>query len=112
LSYPERFKNRLKPLDLVQTRGLTFHKPDMHKFPSLKLAYEAAKKGGSAPCVLNASNEIAVKAFLDGKIKFTDIPVIIEKLLSRHKRIAFPSLDEIDRIEKWVEEEVDRFCYR
>jgi 1-deoxy-D-xylulose-5-phosphate reductoisomerase len=110
LSFPERYESMLKPLDLVSIRNLTFHKPDMNKFPSLGLAYKAAKEGGSAPCVLNSSNEIAVKAFLEGRIKFTDIPVIIEKILSRHKRIEFPSLEEIEEIEDWVKEEVEEFC--
>ncbi len=110
LSYPERHKSALKPLDLVGMRSLTFHKPAVNKFPSLKLAYAAAKEGGSAPSVLNASNEMAVKAFLEGRIKFTDIQVIIEKVLSRHKRIGPPSLKQIEEIEKWTELEVERFC--
>lgn len=110
LSHPERHKSALKPLDLVDMRSLTFHKPDVNKFPSLKLTYAAAKEGGSAPCVLNVSNEMAVKAFLEGRIKFTDIPVIIEKVLSRHKRIGPPSLKQIEEIEKWTESEVERFC--
>lgn len=110
LSYPERHKSRLKQLDLANVHKLTFHKPNMDKFPSLKLAYEAARKGGSATCVLNASNEAAVKAFLGGRIKFTDIPRIIEKLLSQHKRIEFPSLREIEEIERWAKEEVEEFC--
>ena len=110
LSYPERHKNTLKQLDLISIQKLTFHKPDINKFPSLRLAYEAAKKGGSANCVLNSSNEAAVKAFLAGKIKFTDIPKIIEKVLSRHRRVEFPSLEQIEEMEKWVEREVDKFC--
>jgi 1-deoxy-D-xylulose-5-phosphate reductoisomerase len=76
----------------------------------LELAYEAAKKGGSIPSVLNSSNEMAVRAFLGGRIRFTDITLIIERLLKQHKRIEFPSLEEIERIEKWVKEEVERFC--
>ncbi len=110
LSYPERYKSGLKRLDMIGIPSLTFHKPDMNKFPSLRLAYEAAKKGGSAPCALNASNELAVKAFLESRIKFTDIPLIVEKVLSRHKKIEFPTLKEIFEIEKWVKEEVERFC--
>ncbi|MDD5680338.1 MAG: 1-deoxy-D-xylulose-5-phosphate reductoisomerase [Candidatus Omnitrophica bacterium] len=110
LSYPERYENSLKPLDLSKVGKLTFDKPDTVKFTSLKIAYEAAKEGGSAPCVLNASNETAVKAFLAGKVKFTDIPVIIEKVLSKHKKIEFPSLEEIEAIGRWAEEEVERFC--
>ena len=112
LSYPERYESRLKPLDFISVSNLTFHKPDMNKFPSLRLAYEAAGEGGSAACVLTAANEMAVRAFLRGKIRFTDIPAIIEKLLSVHKRIESPSLDEIEEIEKWVKEQIKgyKFC--
>jgi len=110
LSYPERYKSRLRQLDLANIYKLTFHRPDMNKFPSLRLAYEAAREGGSTTCVLNSSNEAAVKAYLEGKIDFTDIPIIIEKLLSQHRKIKFPSLDEIEEIETWVEQEVERFC--
>jgi len=111
LSYPKRYKSELKQLDLIKIRRLTFYKPDVNKFPSLKLAYEAAREGGSATAVLNSSNEAAVRAFLHNKIKFTDIPIIIEKLLSHHKRIEFPTLSEIEAIEEWVKSEVERFCY-
>ncbi len=110
LSYPERYRSMLKPLDLTNTQGLTFDKPDIDKFPSLRLAYKAAKRGGSAPCVLNSSNEMAVRAFLRGSIRFTDIPLIIEKVLSQHRRIEFPSLEEIRKIEEWVKEKVEAFC--
>ncbi|MBL7071140.1 MAG: 1-deoxy-D-xylulose-5-phosphate reductoisomerase [Candidatus Omnitrophica bacterium] len=110
LSYPERFENSLKKLDLTNIKKLSFYKPDLKKFPSLQLAYDAARDGGSAPSVLNSSNEAAVDAFLRSKIKFTDIPKIIEKMLSKHKRIEFPSLDDIDEIERWVESEVGKFC--
>jgi len=110
LSYPERHKNGLRPLDLAGIRNLTFHRPDMVKFPSLGLAYSAAKAGGSAPCVLSSANEMAVRAFLRGRIRFTDIARIVENALSRHKRVDFPSLDEIRRIEDWAKEEVKQFC--
>lgn len=110
LSYPERIKSDLETLNLKNIRKLSFYKPDMSKFPSLRLAYEAAKKGGSAACVLNSSNEAAVNAFLEGKIDFTDISKIIERLLSRHKKVEFPSLEEIEEIEDWAKEEVKKFC--
>lgn len=110
LCYPNRRENKLKCLDLVDIGALSFHRPDKVKFPALRLAYESAKEGGSAPSALNASNEACVRAFLDGNIDFTEIPVIIENVLARHKRIEFPSLDEIGSISKWAEEEVKRFC--
>ena len=110
LSYPARYESGLRPLDLASVRSLTFYKPDMDKFPSLGLAYKAAKEGGSAPCVLNVSNEMAVHAFLRGRIRFTDISLIIEKVLSRHKKIKFPSLEDIRQIQEWTEREVEKFC--
>ena len=110
LSYPARYENRLKRLDLTEIEELSFFKPDKGKFPALRLAYEAAKAGGSAPCVLNAANEACVRAFLARKIDFASIPVIIESVLSKHKKIEFPSLDEIESIGRWAESEVDRFC--
>ncbi|VAX16112.1 1-deoxy-D-xylulose 5-phosphate reductoisomerase [hydrothermal vent metagenome] len=81
LGYPDRLKLDLKSLSLPQMKKLTFAEPDTKKFPCLALAYEALKLGGSTPCVLNAANEIAVNAFLNGKIKFTDIPRVIEKTI-------------------------------
>lgn len=108
LTYPERYESSLRPLDLIAIGKLTFTKPDTGKFPLLKLGYEAARAGGSIPSVLNVSNEIAVKAFLAGRIKFTEIQVIIEKVLSKHKKIEFPSLDEIDAMGGWAEEEVSK----
>lgn len=110
LSYPDRCENKLKRLDLAEMGKLSFSGPDKVKFPALRLAYEAAKEAGSAPCVLNASNEAAVKAFLIGRIDFTAIPVIIEKVLAKHKKIEFPSLDEVDAIGRWAELEVERYC--
>lgn len=71
-------------LDLTKMSGLTFFEPDTKKFPALRLAREALEAGGKAPCVLNAANEIAVAAFLEGQIKFLDIPRIVESALDQH----------------------------
>ena len=103
-SYPRRIKSVLPGLDFVKLGKFTFAPPDMKKFPCLKMAYEAAKKGGSQPVVLNASNEEAVVAFLDRKIKFTMIPKIIEKVMSAHKSKSEPSLNEILQIDAWARE--------
>lgn len=80
LFYPKRRDQLIEPLEYTNMT-LTFEKPDMKRFPALSLAYEAGRKGGSMPAVLNAANEVAVNAFLKGKIKFTDIPKIIEKTM-------------------------------
>lgn len=105
LTYPERFPNPLKRLDLIKIKKLTFQKPDTKRFPCLKLAYKAARIGGTAPAVLNAANEIAVSLFLKRKIGFMKIPKMIEKVLKRHKPIKKPTLDEILKADAWARKE-------
>jgi 1-deoxy-D-xylulose-5-phosphate reductoisomerase len=81
LHYPERADVPVKPLDLAELGQLTFESPDEDAFPCLRLAREAGKQGGTAPCVLNAANEVAVQAFLDGELSFTGIADVIERAL-------------------------------
>ncbi len=95
LSWPDRIENDLPGLDLAGMKQLTFFQPDMKKFESLQLAYEAGKSEGTAPSVLNAANEIAVSAFLDNTIRFTDISRIVSSVLKRHKPVKQPTLEEI-----------------
>ncbi len=83
LAYPERIAAGVKALDLFSVGRLDFSAPDFERFPCLNLAYEALKAGGAAPAVLNAANEIAVAAFLESTILFTQIPQVIEKTLSQ-----------------------------
>ncbi len=78
LAFPERFDSGAEPLDLFAVRQLNFQVPDFERFPNLRLAYEAVRAGGIMPAVLNAANEVAVAAFLEGRIRFTSIPGIIE----------------------------------
>ena len=85
LHYPERADVPVAPLDLPALGQLTFEAPDEQSFPCLRLAREAARAGGTAPCVLNAANEVAVKAFLDGQIAFTAIAEVIERALAAHE---------------------------
>jgi 1-deoxy-D-xylulose-5-phosphate reductoisomerase len=82
LNHPDRVDVPVRPLDLVELGALTFEAPDLDAFPCLRLAREAAEAGGTAPCVLNAANEIAVHAFLAGDLSFTGIPRVIESTLS------------------------------
>ncbi|NYE58527.1 1-deoxy-D-xylulose-5-phosphate reductoisomerase [Carboxydothermus ferrireducens] len=82
LTYPERFPNNLPGLNLTEIGVLSFEKPDYERFPALKLAIQAGKAGNIYPAVLNAANEIAVEAFLAGKIKFLEIAQIVEKVLN------------------------------
>jgi 1-deoxy-D-xylulose-5-phosphate reductoisomerase len=82
LSYPERWTNRALSLDPLRMGSLDFSAPDMGKFPCLRLAYEAAQSGGSVPCVLNAANEVAVAAFLAGRMSFGRIAGVIGETLA------------------------------
>src|SRR4029079_668081 len=81
LNYPERADVELPTLDLADLGELTFEAPDLDAFPCLRLAREAGEAGGTAPCVLNAANEVAVESFLAGEIGFTAIPAVIERTL-------------------------------
>ncbi len=82
LAWPERIDSGVAPLDVIGLARLEFEAPDLDRFPGLRLAYDAAKQGGTAPAILNAANEVAVEAFLDGRIRFTDIARTIEHCLN------------------------------
>lgn len=97
LSYPCRYHKAFDQLDLIKAGILTFEAPDMEAFPSLRIAIDCGKAGGTLPCVFNAANEEAVYAFLDNKIKYLDIPYITEKVASLHKNIATPCIEDIER---------------
>ena len=81
MAWPERFESGVEPLNIFDVRRMDFEEPNLERFPCLRLAYEAINKGGIMPTVLNAANEIAVEAFLNEQIRFTDIPVIIEQCM-------------------------------
>jgi 1-deoxy-D-xylulose-5-phosphate reductoisomerase len=108
LSYPERIPLKLPPLDLCSIGSLTFEEPDLQRFPCLKLAYAAIAAGGVAPAVLNAANEIAVEAFLGGKIPFLAIPKIIEAVLDRHDPLVPVHLDDILHADRFARVEARR----
>ncbi len=109
LSYPERWgNNKLPGLDLIKTKQLDFEAPDYARFPCLRLALEAGKKGGTYPAVLCAADEVAVTLFLEGRLKFTGIPVTIEKVLSTHQAVAQPSLEEVLAADLWARTEARR----
>lgn len=96
LSWPERFDYTFEQLDLVKAGTLTFEEPDTEAFPSLKIAVECGKAGGTLPCVFNAANEEAVYAFLADKIKYLDIPYITAKVTEQHKNILQPCIEDIE----------------
>ena len=95
LSWPERYDYAFDQLDLVKTGALTFEAPDLEAFPSLKIAIDCGKAGGTLPCAFNAANEEAVYAFLAGKIKYLDIPYITATVTERHQNILQPAIDDI-----------------
>jgi 1-deoxy-D-xylulose-5-phosphate reductoisomerase len=99
LHHPERVDVPVPTLDLARVGALTFEPPDLDAFPCLRLSREAAMAGGTGPCVLNAANEVAVHAFLGGRLPFMGIPAVIEQTLERvpAARVhAFDSLYEAD----------------
>jgi len=95
LAWPKRIDAGVKPLDFYAMSNLTFEAPDYERFPCLRLATEALKTGGTAPCVLNAANEVAVDAFLNGKIRFTDIALVIEQTMGIFDFSSADTLDDI-----------------
>lgn len=108
LSWPERIYTDWESLDLVKAGSLTFREPDHQKYPCMQLAYAAGRARGSMPAVLNAANEEAVALFLAEKIKFLDIPRLIESTCDRHQsnNSSHPSLEEIIAADKWARETV------
>ena len=103
ITYPERFEGiKSKSFSFAQIARLDFEKPDYEKFPTVKLAYEMGKSGGTATVCLNAANEEAVFAFLDGRIKLYDIYTITQKMCAQHKVVSNPSIDEIFEIDNEI----------
>jgi len=105
LSYPKRFPLETKRLNLAEIKNLSFEKPNLELFPCLKYAYDAGKLGGTMPAVLNAANEVAVHSFLNKKIKFNEIPIIIKKMMDSHNVIKNPDLSQILDVDKKTKEE-------
>ena len=95
LSYPSRLHTEARPMRLEDYATLTFERPDMEKFPLLGYAFDAIRKGGTMPCILNAANEIAVQAFLEGRIRFTDMPVIALKTMEATPWSDTPDLETL-----------------
>ncbi|HEU4401120.1 MAG TPA: 1-deoxy-D-xylulose-5-phosphate reductoisomerase [Candidatus Polarisedimenticolia bacterium] len=100
LGYPERFPGPVPGPDLSEPLTLEFFPVDRARFPSLGLAYDALKAGGSAPAALNAANEVAVQAFLEGRLGFPGIPVLVEKVLERHERFPVHSIEEVLEVDR------------
>lgn len=103
LTYPLHAGRVIEPLDLTKAGALEFRKPDFARFPCLGLAREAAGKGGGLPAVLSAADEVAVAAFTEGRIKFTDIARVVERTMAAHEVTGgLPGLQEIVEIDAWA----------
>jgi 1-deoxy-D-xylulose-5-phosphate reductoisomerase len=104
MAHPRRLPAPIAPLDLAALAQLTFASVDSAKYPCLGLAYEAGRRGGTYPTVLNAANEVAVQRFLDGDLGFTIIAALIAAALEAHTPHAVPSLDEVLEADRWARE--------
>jgi 1-deoxy-D-xylulose-5-phosphate reductoisomerase len=110
LFYPNRTINNFSRLELTKIGQLTFKKPNFDKFPCIKLAYQALELGGTMPAVLNGANEIAVNAFLNSKISFSAIPIIIQNTMKEHKPKYNPNINDILDADYWAREKALNFC--
>lgn len=108
LFYPDRRPMEGKRVDFFQLGTLTFEKPDPETFTGLKLAFQAARQGGSMPTVYNAANEKAVNLFLERKIGFMQIPELIEASMERHRKIEMPGVEEILQAERETHEFIEQ----
>ncbi|MDR0956759.1 MAG: 1-deoxy-D-xylulose-5-phosphate reductoisomerase [Endomicrobium sp.] len=108
LTYPERMSSNIKSLSLWKVEKLEFYKPDFNKFPCLKFAYFAANKGYTMPAVMNAANEVAVEAFLNKRIKFTDIVKIVEKTMKNHEILKNMSLNSFYQADLWARQYAEK----
>jgi 1-deoxy-D-xylulose-5-phosphate reductoisomerase len=104
LSYPERWEAAIPGIDFSRGLRLEFEAPDHERFPCLDLAYRALKGGGSLPAVLNAANEEAVAAFLDGRLAFPAIPEAIREVMDDHPPRAVATLDDVLAADAWARE--------
>ena len=102
LTYPFRMENNFERLNLFEKNNLTFEKPDFDTFKCLKLAYRAIKTGGTMPAVMNGANEKAVYKFLEGKLKFIEIPEIIEQTMNAYNVISDYELEDVIEADKWA----------
>jgi 1-deoxy-D-xylulose-5-phosphate reductoisomerase len=104
LSFPHRLPLDLPPLDLSRIGGLTFFPPDPERFPCLRLAYRSLEIGETMPAILNAANEIAVNAFLEGSLKFTEVPLLLQRVMEEHEVKLVHTIEDILRADQWARE--------
>jgi 1-deoxy-D-xylulose-5-phosphate reductoisomerase len=102
LTVPEREPTNVPRMDLVREGPLTFETPDEERFPCLRLAREAGEAGKTYPAVLNAADEEAVRAFLEGRLRFVDIPRLVESCLTEHRAAPEPGIEEVLEADVWA----------
>ena len=103
-SFPKRLDIGVEFPDFTRLAGLTFDAPDLEKFPSLEMAFEAGRQGGTLPAVMNAANEVAVQAFLENRLRFLDIFHVVSSVMGAHGRIDKPDLSGIIEADCWARE--------
>jgi 1-deoxy-D-xylulose-5-phosphate reductoisomerase len=108
LTWPERFDAPVRRLDLAELRSLTFEAPDPIRFPALNLGRRAIRAGGTMGAVLNAANEIAVEAFLAGRIRFTQIAAIVGETMDAHRFLPVPTLQDLQAADAWARDDAAR----
>jgi 1-deoxy-D-xylulose-5-phosphate reductoisomerase len=104
LSFPERLPLNLPRLDLSRNEALNFSQPDLERFPCLKLAYQSIKIGETMPAILNAANEVAVNAFLEGSLKFTEIPLFLQRVMGEHEVRSVHTVEDVLKADHWARE--------
>ncbi len=104
LSFPQRLPLTLPRLDLFQKGGLTFFPPDEDRYPCLKLAYQSIKIGETMPAILNAADEVAVNAFMEGSLKFTEIPLLVRRVMEEHDVRPVHTVEDVLRADHWARE--------
>jgi len=109
LLFPERVAGPARRLDFAAAMRLDFEPPDLERFPAVRLGHEAAARGGTAGAVLNAANEEAVRGFLAGAVRFTDIAEICGRVLGEHPYQDKPTLEDIARLDAWARQEVGKW---
>ena len=102
LTYPKRMESKVERLSITDVSPLEFFPPSFDRFPCLGLAYDAAGEGGTMPAVLNAANEVAVDEFLQRRLRFSDIPAVIERVMREHSPVAEPTLEDVLAADAWA----------
>jgi len=112
LTYPERKPGPVAAGDLTKVGRLDFEEPDLQRFPALRLGFRAAEAGGTMGAVLNAANEVAVAAFLERRIRFTDIARLVADVMDGHEPLTHPAAEAIDQADRWARQEAETWITR